>query len=66
MKRAALGVSGWNGWSVISGILLMEGPEANEYDNANQRYAANDNKSWQNPSLRLLGSNAVEDVAESS
>jgi hypothetical protein len=41
----------------------MELPEANEYDKANQRYAADDNKSWQNRSLRLLGSNAVEDVA---
>ena len=47
-------------------MLLIDLPETNEYDKANQRYAANNNKSWQDPSLRLLGSKAVEDVAESS
>lgn len=47
-------------------MLLIDLPETNEYDKANQRYAANNNKSWQDPSLRLLGSKAAEDVAESS
>jgi hypothetical protein len=58
--------AGWNTWSLISGILFMEFPKADKYEKTDQRYADHGNESRQDPSLRLLRDNAVEDVTESS